>query len=88
MTDEHDPNDPAGFDPYGDLSDLTADESLPPMEDPTLPPATPPRSPLLTGLIVALLLAVISIAFFQLLGNGDEPAASATTTTKIGRAHV
>jgi hypothetical protein len=81
VTDEYDPNDPAGFDPYGDLSDLTADESLPPMEDPTLPPATPPRSPLLTGLIVALLLAVISIAFFQLLGNDDEPAASATTTT-------
>lgn len=81
VTDQHDPNDPAGFDPYGDLSDLTADESLPPMEDPTLPPATPPRSPLLTGLIVALLLAVVSIAFFQLLGNDDEPAASATSTT-------
>jgi hypothetical protein len=81
VTDQHDPNDPTGFDPYGDLSDLTADDSLPPMEDPTLPPATPPRSPLLTGLIVALLLAVISIAFFQLLGDDDEPTASATSTT-------
>jgi hypothetical protein len=81
VTDQHDPNDPAGFDPYGDLSDLTSDDSLPPMEDPTLPPATPPRSPLLTGLIVALLLAVISIAFFQLLGNDDEPTAAATSTT-------
>jgi len=81
VTDQHDPNDPAGFDPYGDLSDLTADDSLPPMEDPTLPPATPPRSPLLTGLIVALLLAVISIAFFQLLGNDDDTTAAATSTT-------
>jgi hypothetical protein len=81
VTDQNDPNDPAGFDPYGDLSDLTGDDPLPPMEDPTLPPATPPRSPLLTGLIVALLLAVVSVAFFQLLGSDDEPTASASTTT-------
>lgn len=86
MTDQYDPNDPAGFDPYGDLSDLTGavedpPPPPPPMEDPTQPPASPPRSPLLTGLIVALLLAVVSIAFFQLLGGDDDSTASNTTTT-------
>ncbi len=71
------------FDPYEDLMDLTGSESLPALEDPTIPQAAPPRSPLLTGLIVGLLLVVLSIAAFQLIGSddeGDTTAGSSTTT--------
>jgi hypothetical protein len=83
LTDRQEP--PGGrdpFDPYADLSDLTGDASLPPLEDPSIPPAAPPRSPLLTGLIVALLLVVVSVSVFQLLGSDDdgtETAAPGTT---------
>lgn len=89
MTDQQEP--PPGtdpFDPYSDLSDLTGDESLPALEDPSIPPAVPPRSPLLTGLIVALLLIVVSISVFQLLRDDDgepgetaPPAVAASTST-------
>ena len=87
MTDQQEPPDGGElFDAYSDLSDLTADDSLPPLEDPSVPVAVPPRSPLLTGLIVALLLIVLSIAIFQLLReDSTEPAvvgpAGTTTTT-------
>ena len=89
MTDQHEPPDGTdSFDPYADLSDLTDDQSLPALEDPSVPAAVPPRSPLLTGLIVALLLVVVSIAIFQLLRSDDDqpgdtgasPATSTSTT--------
>jgi hypothetical protein len=87
LTDQQEPpygSDP--FDPYADLSDLTGDDSLPALEDPSVPAAVPPRSPLLTGLIVALLLVVVSVSVFQLLReddstNGGTAAPIATTTT-------
>lgn len=80
MSDRYDDDfDP--FDPYEDLMDLSGDESIPALEDPTVPPAAPPRSPLLTGLIVGLLLVVLSIAAFQLIGSDDEPTAASSTTT-------
>ena len=87
MTDQQEPPDGSDpFDPYADLSDLTGDESVPALEDPSIPVAVPPRSPLLTGLIVALLLVVLSISVFQLLRDDDDPATdaaapAATTTT-------
>lgn len=85
MTDQQEPPDGRDrFDPYADLSDLTGDDSLPPLEDPSTPAAVPPRSPLLTGLIVALLLIVVSISIFQLLRDDDEPpgeTASPSATT-------
>ncbi len=83
MSEPRDPydNPPGWTDPYGDLSDLTGDEPLPPLEDPDIPAATPPGSPLLTGLVVALLLVALSVAVFQLLSSDDEEGAAATTTT-------
>lgn len=84
MTEPKDPldNPPGWTDPFGDLSDLTGDEPIPPMEDAGTPAATPPGSPLLTGLVVALLLVALSVAVFQLLsGDDDDPAAAAATTT-------
>ncbi len=76
MSDRHDPPD---YDPYEGLTDLTGEEPLPALEDPTLPPATPPRSPLLTGLILGLLLVVLSIAVFNLTRD-DESGDTATVT--------
>ncbi len=61
--------------------DLTGDEPLPSLEDPTLPPATPPRSPLLTGLILGLLLVVLSIAIFNLTQDDGTNAADGTPAT-------
>jgi hypothetical protein len=84
MTEPRDPSDnpPGWTDPYGDLSDLTGDEPMPPLEDPDTPAATPPGSPLLTGLVVALLLVALSVAVFQLLNGDDaEPEAGSATTT-------
>jgi hypothetical protein len=84
MTEPRDPfdNPPGWTDPYDDLSDLTGDEPMPPLEDPDTPAATPPGSPLLTGLVVALLLVALSVAVFQLLsGDDDEPEAGSATTT-------
>jgi hypothetical protein len=86
MSEPRDPFDepPGWTDPYGDLNDLTGDEPIPPLEDPSTPAATPPGSPLLTGLVVALLLVAISVAVFQLLrdsGEGDGGEAAETTTT-------
>jgi hypothetical protein len=84
MTEPRDPSDnpPGWTDPYGDLSDLTGDEPMPPLEDPDTPAATPPGSPLLTGLVVALLLVALSVAVFQLLSGDDaEPEAGSATTT-------
>ena len=87
MSDPRDPfdNPPGWTDPYSDLTDLTGDEPVPPLEDESVPPATPPRSPLLTGLIVGLLLVALSIAVFQLLRPDDsEDSADVTTTTLDG----
>ncbi len=76
------PRDPTDWtDPYDDLSGLTGDEPIPPLEDPDTPPATPPGSPLLTGLVVGLLLVALSVAVFQLLTSDDTAVAGATTTT-------
>jgi hypothetical protein len=77
-------NPPGWTDPYDDLSDLTGDEPMPPLEDPSTPAATPPGSPLLTGLVVALLLIALSVAVFQLLrgdGEGGTDVGAGTTTT-------
>jgi hypothetical protein len=79
-------NPPGWTDPYDDLSDLTGDEPMPPLEDPSTPAATPPGSPLLTGLVVALLLIALSVAVFQLLrddgdGDGGTDVGAGTTTT-------
>lgn len=86
MSEPRDPfdNQPGWTDPYEDLNDLTGDEPIPPLEDPSTPPATPPGSPLLTGLVVGLLLIAISVAVFQLLRDSDEGGggeAAVTTTT-------
>lgn len=85
MSDSQDPfsNPPGWTDPYADLSDLTGDEPLQPMEPPTTPPAQPPGSPLLTGLIIGLLLIALSVAVFQLLGRDDSGTATGTTTTTV-----
>ncbi len=85
MSEPRDPSDkpPGWTDPYEDLTDLTGDEPIPPLEDPSTPAATPPGSPLLTGLVVGLLLIALSVAVFQLLrdGEGETSADAATTTT-------
>ena len=70
MSDRNEPPIHPEYDPYEGLTDLTGNEPLPPLEDPTLPPATPPRSPLLTGLILGLLLVVLSICL-SLAACGD-----------------
>ncbi|MCH7846142.1 MAG: hypothetical protein IH850_09960 [Acidobacteria bacterium] len=78
------PRDPTDWtDPYADLSGLTGDEPIRPLEDPDTPPATPPGSPLLTGLVVGLLLVALSVAVFQLLTGDDTAVAGATTTTSV-----
>jgi len=74
-------NPPGWTDPYADLTDISDDDPLPPMEPPTTPPAQPPSSPLLTGLIIGLLLIALSIAVFQLLRPDDSGTAIGTTTT-------
>jgi len=77
-------NPPGWTDPYADLTDISGDDPLPPMEPPTTPPAQPPSSPLLTGLIIGLLLIALSVAVFQLLGREDDGTAAGTTTTTSG----
>ncbi len=87
MSDPQDPyeNLPGWTDPYADLTDLSGDAPLPPMEPPTTPPAQPPGSPLLTGLIIGLLLIALSVAVFQVLGSDDSgTAAPEATTTTLG----
>jgi hypothetical protein len=86
VTTPQDPyNNPPGWtDPYADLTDISGDDPLPPMEPPTTPPAQPPSSPLLTGLIIGLLLVALSVAVFQLLGREDDGTAAGTTTTASG----
>jgi hypothetical protein len=83
VSDPYDPhqNPPGWTDPYADLTNLSGNEPLPPMEPPTTPPAQPPGSPLLTGLIIGLLLIALSVAVFQLLSPEDSGEASDTTTT-------
>ena len=83
MTGPQDPydNPPGWTDPYADLSNMSGDEPLQPMEPPTTPPAQPPGSPLLTGLIIGLLLIALSVAVFQLLSPDDTTDAAGTTTT-------
>jgi len=77
-------NPPGWTDPYADLTDISDDDPLPPMEPPTTPPAQPPSSPLLTGLIIGLLLIALSVAVFQLLRPDDSATAIGTTTTSDG----
>jgi hypothetical protein len=87
VSDTQDPYDnlPGWTDPYADLTDISGDAPLPPMEPPTTPPAQPPGSPLLTGLIIGLLLIALSVAVFQVLGSDDSgTAASSDTTTTAG----
>ncbi len=83
MTTPQDPysNPPGWTDPYADLTDISDDDPLPPMEPPTTPPAQPPSSPLLTGLIIGLLLIALSVAVFQLLKPDESGTAVGTTTT-------
>lgn len=83
MTTPQDPySNPPGFtDPYADLTNISGDDPLPPLEPATTPPAQPPSSPLLTGLIIGLLLVALSVAVFQLLGSDDSGTAVGTTTT-------
>ena len=83
MTTPQDPysNPPGWTDPYADLTNISGDDPLPPMEPPTTPPAPPPGSPLLTGLIIGLLLISLSVAVFQLLRGDDDITAAGTTTT-------
>ncbi len=81
MSDRYEPPRPPEYDPYEGLADLTGEEPLPALEDPTLPPATPPRSPLLTGLILGLLLVVLSIAIFNLTRDDDTGGEAAPTET-------
>lgn len=83
MTDSQDPygNPPGWTDPYADLTNLTGNEPLQPMEPPTTPPAQPPGSPLLTGLIIGLLLIALSVAVFQLLSPDESGGSAAETTT-------
>ena len=83
MSDPQDPygNPPGWTDPYADLTDISGNAPIPPLEDPTIPPATPPGSPLLTGLVVGLLLVALSVAVFQLLKSDDTTATAESTTT-------
>lgn len=83
MTTPQDPysNPPGWTDPYADLTNISGDDPLPPMEPPTTPPAQPPGSPLLTGLIIGLLLIALSVAVFQLLRDDNSTTALGTTTT-------
>ena len=83
MSDPNDPygNPPGWTDPYSDLTDISGNDPLPPLEDPRTPAATPPGSPLLTGLVVGLLLVALSVAVFQLLKSDDTVVAGETTTT-------
>ena len=83
MSDPKDPygNPPGWTDPYSDLTDISGNAPIPPLEDPQTPAATPPGSPLLTGLVVGLLLVALSVAVFQLLKSDDAVEAGATTTT-------
>ena len=89
MTGPQDPydNPPGWTDPYADLSNMSGDEPLQPMEPPTTPPAQPPGSPLLTGLIIGLLLIALSVAVFQLLSPDDSEDAAGATTTTVGETH-
>jgi hypothetical protein len=87
VSDPQDPYDnlPGWTDPYADLTDISGDAPLPPMEPPATPAAQPPGSPLLTGLIIGLLLIALSVAVFQVLGSDDGDTAAATpTTTTLG----
>jgi hypothetical protein len=87
VSDPQDPYDnlPGWTDPYADLTDISGDAPLPPMEPPATPAAQPPGSPLLTGLIIGLLLIALSVAVFQVLGSDDgDTAAAAPTTTTLG----
>ena len=87
MSDPQDPYDnlPGWTDPYADLTDISGNAPLPPMEPTATPPAQPPGSPLLTGLIIGLLLIALSVAVFQVLGSDDTAtAAPGSTTTTIG----
>ncbi|MDK1019580.1 MAG: hypothetical protein QGD89_09295 [Actinomycetota bacterium] len=79
-------NPPGWTDPYADLTSISGDDPLPPMEPPTTPPAQPPGSPLLTGLIIGLLLIALSVAIFQLLRSEDSGTAADTTTTTLDTA--
>jgi hypothetical protein len=85
-----DPQDPydnleGWTDPYADLTDISGNAPLPPMEPQATPPAQPPGSPLLTGLIIGLLLIALSVAVFQVLGSDDGgTAAPGSTTTTSG----
>lgn len=83
MSDPNDPygNPPGWTDPYSDLTNISGNDPIPPLEDPRTPAATPPGSPLLTGLVVGLLLVALSVAVFQLLKSDDTVEAGATTTT-------
>ncbi len=83
MSDPKDPygNPPGWTDPYSDLTDISGNDPIPPLEDPRTPTATPPGSPLLTGLVVGLLLVALSVAVFQLLKSDDTVASGETTTT-------
>ena len=83
MSDPKDPygNPPGWTDPYSDLTDISGNAPIPPLEDPQTPAATPPGSPLLTGLVVGLLLVALSVAVFQLLKSDDTAEAGATSTT-------
>ncbi len=83
MSDPNDPygNPPGWTDPYSDLTDISGNAPIPPLEDPQTPAATPPGSPLLTGLVVGLLLVALSVAVFQLLKSDDTVEAGVTTTT-------
>jgi hypothetical protein len=86
VSDTQDPyNNPPGWtDPYADLTDLSGNAPLPPLEPPTTPPAQPPGSPLLTGLIIGLLLIALSVAVFQVLGSDDDgTAAPGSSTTAV-----
>jgi hypothetical protein len=83
VSDPRDPygNPPGWTDPYADLTDISGNDPIPPLESPTTPPATPPGSPLLTGLVVGLLLVALSVAVFQLLKSDDAATATDSTTT-------
>ncbi len=83
VSDPKDPygNPPGWTDPYSDLTDISGNDPIPPLEDPRTPAATPPGSPLLTGLVVGLLLVALSVAVFQLLKSDDAVQAGDTTTT-------
>lgn len=74
-------NPPGWTDPYADLTDISGNEPIPPLEHPDTPQATPPGSPLLTGLVVGLLLVALSVAVFQLLKNDETAAVEDTITT-------